>query len=256
MNRFTIISTSKGLSALSLAALGLALLFSSSAHATPIFDTFGPLDGATFSGTGIPTEEVAVSSQIVDGDVTITIAMSATQRYFNPALTNNGAGTYLAGTGSNFGGPGSTNTTEGALWNFNYYMKVEGTNGATPVLADYQFDLYYDFNTGFDTPLGSLGKINVTNALLVSAPATTLLEDSQNLKFGSLATAIPGFVTPPAGVFDENATGEYNFAITVSSGGFPLETVAIDVQVVPEPTTLALVAFGICALGFRRRKSA
>jgi len=38
------------------------------AVATPIYDTFGPLDTATFGGQGIPNDEVAVSSQFIDGD--------------------------------------------------------------------------------------------------------------------------------------------------------------------------------------------
>jgi hypothetical protein len=221
-------------------------------QATPIYDTFGPLDDATFGGQGIPNDEVAISSQFIDGDVTIIVAMSATQRYSNPALTNNGAGTYFATPGSNFGG-NNESVNEGALWNFNYYMKVVGTNGATPILADYQIDLYYDFDTGFDTPLGSLGKINVTNAILGSAtPGTTLVEGSQNLMFGFLASAIPGLVAPPAGAFDPNALGEYNFAIQVSRNGFGVETVAMDVQVVPEPASLALLTLGGLALTRRR----
>ncbi|HHQ14905.1 MAG TPA: hypothetical protein ENK16_07730, partial [Chromatiales bacterium] len=101
------------------------------AAAVPIMDYFGPLNEATFGGTGIPNQEVAVASQFVDGNNLITVAMSATQRYSNPPLTNDGAGTYFAGTGSNFGGDGES-STEGALWNFNYFIKVEGINGATP----------------------------------------------------------------------------------------------------------------------------
>ena len=222
------------------------------AQATPVYDTFGPLDEATFGGQGIPNDEVAISSQFVDGDVTIIVAMSATQRYSNPALTNNGAGTYFATPGSNFGG-NNESANEGALWNFNYYMKVIGTNGATPVLADYQIDLYYDFDTGFDTALGSLGKINVTNAILGSAnPGATLLEDSQNLMFGFLASTIPGVIAPPAGAFDPNALGEYNFAIQVSRAGFGVEAVAMDVQVVPEPASLTLLTLGGLALTRRR----
>ena len=224
--------------------------------AAPIYDTFGPLDQATFGGAGIPNEEVAVSTQIVDGDVTITIAMSATQRYSNPVVTNDGAGTYFAQTGSNFGGAGQS-TTEGALWNFNYYIDVEGTNGATPVIADYQFDLYYDFDPALDNALATLGKIDVTAGVLASAsPAATLLEDSQNLMFDFLAGVppLPGLVFPPAGSFDPNALGEYNFAIQVSnSGGFNLETVAIDVQVenstpIPEPSSAVLLIATLAGL--------
>ena len=235
------------------AAVAVALLATATAQATPIYDTFGPLDEATWGGTGIPNDEVAVSSQIIDGDVTITVAMSATQRYSNPALTNDGLGTYFAGPGSNFGGAGQS-SSEGALWNFNYYLNVEGTNGATPVLADYDIVLYYDFDTGADTPLGSLGSINMTNAILGSAsPGATLSEGSQNLMFGFLGTAIPGVIAPPAGAFDPNALGEYNFAITVSSQGLGVETVAMDVQVVPEPASLALGALGGLALLRRQR---
>lgn len=230
-----------------------ALSLTAAANATPVFDTFGPLDEATFGGQGIPNDEVAVSTQIVDGDVTITLAMSATQRYSNPALTNDGVGTYFATPGSNFGG-NNESLNEGALWNFNYYMNVEGTNGATPILADYQINLYYDFDTGLDTSLGSLGVINVTNAIIGGPdPSATLVEDSQNLMFGFLASAIPGVLTPPAGAFNPNDLGEYNFALTISGGGLPLETVAMDVQVLPEPASLALLSLmGLGTLTRRR----
>lgn len=229
------------------------LSLAATAHATPVFDTFGPLDEATFGGQGIPNDEVAISSQFIDGDVTIIVAMSATQRFSNPPLTNNGAGTYFATPGSNFGA-NNESLNEGALWNFNYYMKVIGTNGATPVLADYQIDLFYDFDTSFDTAIGSLGVINVTNAILGGPdPSITLLEDSQNLMFGFLASAIPGVITPPPGAFDPNALGEYNFAIQVSRAGFGVEAVAMDVQVIPEPASLALLGLAGLTLATRRR---
>lgn len=247
--------------ATAMAFFAIAFLAPMSATAAPIYDEFGPLDNATFGGTGIPNEEVAVSTQIVDGDVTITIAMSATQRYSNPAVTNDGAGTYFASVGSNFGGAGQS-TTEGALWNFNYYINVEGSNGVTPQITDYQFDLHYDFDTALDNSLASLGTIDITAAVAASAaPSVTLVEDSQNLLFGYLTTGVPGFVTPPAGAFDANAEGEYNFAIQVSnSGGFNLETVAIDVQVIdlttsgiPEPST-AMLLVTLSTIGFVTRR--
>lgn len=222
-----------------------------SAFAAPIYDYFGPLSEATFGGTGIPNDEVAVASQFVDGDNLITVAMSATQRFSNPALGNDGAGTYIATTGSNFGGAGES-ATEGALWNWNYFIRVEGLNGATPILSDYQIDIFYDFDTAVDTALGSLGRIDVTAGLLGAGSTDTLVEDSQNSLFGYLASGIPGLVTPPGGSFDPNAVGEYSFAITVSSAGFPVETVAMDVQVVPEPGTALLIGLGLAGLARRR----
>ena len=224
-----------------------------SAGATPIYDVFGPLDDATFGGQGIPNDEVTVSSQFIDGDVLITVAMSATQRYSNPPLTNNNAGTYFATTGSNTGGNNQSPNT-GALWNWNYYLKVEGSNGAMPVLTDYQINLYYDFNPSFDTPIGSLGVINVTNVLLSSNPSATKIEGSENLMFAYLASSIPGFITAPAGAFNPNAVGEYNFGIQVSKSGWGIETVAMDVQVVPEPTTAVLFGLGLAIAALRLRR--
>ncbi len=229
--------------------LALALSTPFGVGATPLYDYFGPLDEATFGGTGIPNDEVAVASQFEDGNVEITVAMSATQRYSNPPLTNDGAGTYFAGPGSNFGGSGES-SLEGALWNFNFFIRVEGTGVATPQLSDYQFDLYYDFDTGLDTGKASLGVIDLTAGVLASPdPNATLAEGSENLLFGYLTTGFPGLVTPPpSSSFDADALGEYNFGIEVSRDGWSVEAVRMDVQVVPEPATAFLLASGLAGL--------
>jgi hypothetical protein len=228
---------------------------SASASAIPIFDTFGPLPEATFGGQGIPNEEVAASSQFVDGDTTVTIALSATQRFSNPALTNDSAGTYFAMPGSNFGGMGES-ATEGALWNFNFYIHAEDGAGMPVALSNYQIDLSYDFDPGANTPVPDLGSINVTNGLLAAMDTTNLVEDSQNLNFGFLGTSIPGFLTAPTfGSFDPNALGEYTFVLELKdlSSGLSLDTVAIDVVVVPGASTLALLApAGLLATRRRR----
>ncbi|MEO1495758.1 MAG: PEP-CTERM sorting domain-containing protein [Planctomycetota bacterium] len=227
-----------------------ALSWADRAAAVPItFDTFGPLPAATFGGQGIPNDEVAVSSQIVDGSNTLTVALSATQRFSNPPLANDGMGTYFATPGSNFGGAGES-TNEGALWNFNFYIDIDGPG----VLADYQIDVFYDFDPAADTVLADLGSLNITNSILGGpTPAETLVETSQNLLFGFLGMSFPGLVSPPAGSFDQNALGEYTFAITVSGGGLPLETVAMKVEVVPEPTSLVLFgAASLLCVGRRR----
>lgn len=106
-------------------ALPALVLTAMPLSATPLYDTFGPLD-ATWGGTGIPNDEVAISSQWSNGSTLITVAMSATQRYGNPVVTSDGAGTFFAQTGSNFGDMGQS-TSEGALWNFNMYVDIDST---------------------------------------------------------------------------------------------------------------------------------
>jgi len=232
----------------------LSLLAPKVALAVTIYDDFGAFPDATWGGSGISNDAVAASNQIVDGDVTITVAMSATQRYSNPALGDNGAGIYYAGTGSSIEGP---DNIEGALWNFNYFIRVEGANGATPKLIDYQFDLFYDFDPADNTPMGSLGEWNLTASVSATDPSLTIAEDSQNLLFNFLATGVPGFITAPGGVFDPNAIGNYQFAIQVSGGGFNLETVAMEVQTVPIPAAVWLFGSGLLGLvGIARRKKA
>ncbi len=243
--------------AVAIATLLLSLAAATHAWAVPFYDTFGPLDTATFGGQGIPNDEVAISSQFVDGNVLITIAMSATQRYSNPALTNNGAGTYYAQPGSNYGG-NNESPDEGALWNVNGYLKVEGFNGATPKLADYQINLLFDTDPGFNTPFPALGNVDLTAAILALDPNATLQESSQNLMFGFLAADLPPYIIAPATPFDPNALGQYTFGIQVSRNGWGVETVAMLVEVVPEPSSVVLAIFGMATVVVigRRRLSA
>src|SRR3954462_8248317 len=80
---------------------------------TPTFTSFGTLATATFGGTGIPNTAVAVTT-VVDQGNTITLGLTATPRFDDPAVGNNGAGTFTAQPGSDaaHGQPGY------ALWNF------------------------------------------------------------------------------------------------------------------------------------------
>lgn len=226
----------------------------SSVMAAPLYDTFGLLDDATFGGTGIPNDEVAISSQFSNGTSLITVAMSATQRYGNPALTNDGAGTYFAGTGSNTGPGSPAGTQEGALWNFNFYINIDST---TETLSDYDITLFYDFDPAFDNGPAGLGSINITNSIIFSAdPAATKVEGSENLMFSYLATDTAGFlVAPTYPAFDPNALGEYNFGISVGQSGWGVENVRMDVQVVPVPAAAWLFGSGLLGLvGIARRK--
>ncbi len=247
-------------------AIAIAALFSVPAlvTATPIYTSFGTLPGATFGGTGIPNTSVAKTDVFVNGSTQVTLALVAHGRYSNPLVTDNGAGDYYAAPGSNCGvAAGSCpSPTQGALWNFGYYINVAGTNPDFDDFGDFTFTLYYDFDPGAGTSFGDLGKININNALLassISPSSVTLLQDSQNLLFSGLSTAVSGVVAPPIyGPFDPDALGEYNFYIGFTANNLPAFSgaVGIDVNVVPVPAAVWLLGSALGLLGCLRRKAA
>jgi hypothetical protein len=230
------------------------------AMATTVYQTFGTLP-VTFGGSGIPNNAVAASSVFVNGNDQITLGLTAHGRYSNPTVTNNGAGVFYAGAGSNCGiatdPVGCPSPSQGALWNFGFFV---GVSGLSTHLSDYDFKLYYDFNPGANTPVGSLGVINVNNAIIAGGgnPTTmTVAQDSQNLLFSSFSTTIPGVITPPGGAFNPNAPGEYSFYLTATTKtAFPaaVGTVGIDVQVVPVPAAAWLLGSGLIGLAGLARK--
>jgi len=98
-----------------LAALTLGLGVSCAALAAPIvpqFHSFGPLPQATFGGTGIPNDRVAVTSED-----TILLALSVSPRYAAPAVADNGAGVFTVQAGVSPDAPSPVDPY--ALWNFN-----------------------------------------------------------------------------------------------------------------------------------------
>ncbi len=234
-----------------IAAVIFAVSLPGIASAWTIYDDFGAFEDATWGGTGIPNDAVAASMQIVNGEDTIRIAMSAHGRYSNPLVTNNGAAIYTAGTGSNFGGAGES-VFEGALWNWTFFIDISGSS----VLADYQIDLYYDLDAGGPHAFGDLsglGKIDITALLLAGDPFATLTEGSQNNLFAFLAEDSPGIVSP-GGAFDPAAVGNYQYAITVSRAGFAVDTVAMEVNVIPIPAAVWLFGSALGFLGWTHRR--
>jgi hypothetical protein len=206
-----------------------------SAFATTIAPSGNPLallPGATFSGTGIPNTEVEISTTS-GGDV-ITLGLTATQRYFNPALANDGKGTFFANTGLN-NGLGATPHSLGSTWNFDYYINVNNLSG-----ANYTFQLVYANNTTGVSDFVTLG-IN---------KGSTTIQDSQNLTFTPYSTDLS---------FDPLASGVYGFELVVlDARGGQVASTAINVNVssVPDSGSTALLLglgfVGLVGFGYRR----
>ncbi len=204
------------------------------AQFTPTYDTFGALPQATFGGSGIPNHAVAQS--VFNG---VTLGLTATQRFSNPVVTNNGAGTYYATLGS--GGSGATAAY--ARWNFNYF--IGGQNA-----GNYSYVLRYDFDPAQGTLVADHGSVALGNAAS---------QNSWNLGMGFLNSTGGPIVEPTYASFSNSVNGEYTFALLAyDANNVEVDRVAIAVTTTPEPASLTLMASGLLAFGLaaRRRRKA
>lgn len=229
---------------LAMASLTLASAVASAAPVTPTFDFFGALPGATFGGTGIPNDAVAVT-RVETANSILTLGLTATQRYFNPALTNDGAGTFTATPGTNNGTPGQPG--DRATWNLGFYFDTSAQDFDGLILR-----LYYDNDPNVATDEADLGFVEL------GSPKVSSLQDSWNATFAFLQTSGPGVSAPSYGAFNANVAGEYFYALEVrNQAGARVAYDAIKVLVqdpngVPEPTSLALALAGFAGVGASR----
>jgi len=209
---------------------GVAALacFAAANAADTVSTSFGSLPSATFGGSGIPNDAVAITTfGLPEGS--LTLGLSATARYSNPAVTNDGAGTFFALAGGD--------TLDGApaygVWNFDFYSAASFTPG-----SGYTLTLLYDVDPAAGSSTGSL-----------QLPIG--YQDSWNLGMGFLG-----------GGFDPNANGEYSFALVLARDGTEVGRSSMNVIVGSGPSsvpdvssTLALSLAGLAGVGLVRRKS-
>lgn len=217
-----------------IAALALA---AGSTWAAPV-NSFGALPQATFGGTGIPNSAVAISRVGDAADPVVLLGLTAHQRYSNPALTNDGAGTFYAQPGVDTHAPSPANPY--ALWNLAFY--IGGLDA-----SEYTYTLFYDLDPAAGNAPG--GSLDLTPLVGLSGG---LYQDSWNLGM-DFFTGVPAF--------DPASPGEYSFALVAYGAGDRVAGTSIRVSVgnvnaVPEPGTLALAGLALVGLAAARRRKA
>lgn len=211
--------------------------------------TFGAFPSATFGGSGIPNDPVMITECSQLG---ITLVLGASQRYNNPALTDDGNGTYTALAGIDQNPPSPADPY--ARWNFNWFI-----GGAS--IDEYNYRLHYDFDPAPNN--GGLGYVRTVGSFLLPNPS----QGSWNLGMDFLDTNLPFVIDDPTyPSFDPNAVGTYRFRLVAyerdgffgARDGDAVARAVITVNTtVPEPSTMATLAIGLLALGgaARRRRS-
>jgi PEP-CTERM motif len=203
---------------------------------TPTYDSFVTLSEPpyTYAGSGIASYGPSALTTFINPAQanplsTVRLAMSVTPRvigaYTGPAVTNDGAGTYFVQPGES-PDPNSNNGS----WNFNLAI-LGDTRGLN-------FRLAMDVNPGFGTPSASY--LNFTPLLADPVSSAQNTQFSQNLGF---------YDSPVTYTFNPNTLGQYTFSLRAFQGTTLVDEVAVQVSVVPEPGTYALLLAGLAVIG-------
>ena len=192
------------------------------------------------------------------------MALTATERYCEEDIINDGNGTFTAKAGINAVKCDNDPTTPGAKWNFGLFFTIDTLGISFEDFAaqlsndNIPFDVLFNYDTD-PSSNNSSGQLSVWQWALAANPTGNVFQTSQNLHFDWLDN--PSFVSPPSINFDPLAAGIYDLGMSAftrvedDAGNqnalvVSLANVSIDVNVeanqVSEPGLLALFLLNCC----------
>jgi hypothetical protein len=247
--------------------MGLAVLLPSTPlYAATVYDanvTPGVIFGSG-NANGSYTVETASGVEIGLRGKLRHNAMGVAENTFN----SNGDGSYTFTKGE-----APTQAYPTAVWSFEWSINTNYDNSSSWNLDDltyelnldtdpgvgstsfFTFDPINDINPGngeiwWDHSMGNNTTTSATDSIATSAVNYAALIGGNNVAQNSWKAHwyIPGF--------NPNTTGEYTISLSAFDGDTLIATSLIDINVVPEPSTIALVAVGMVGLvaAYRRRR--